>query len=122
MVGEEVNVTGGVGEGVNGSARVGVVVEASAVTEGGLSVGLAVIDEVAGRVVDMVGCARMGVSVSMVGGREGVMEKGLGATVTVLISWQAESKNPNNVRAAINRFMEPPEVLLFRKPLRWSFS
>jgi hypothetical protein len=92
-----------VGEGVN----VSVVVGEDPVVR------LGVIEEVGDRVADMVGWMRMGVSVRMVGGRDGVKAKGLGATVTVSMSRQAESKNDKTARAAINCFMVPPQIASF---------
>ena len=89
-----------VGEGVN----VSVVVGEDPVVR------LGVIEEVGDRVADMVGWIRMGVSVRMVGGRDGVTAKGLGATVTVSMSRQAESKNDETARATIKCFMVPPQI------------
>ena len=47
----------------------------------------------------------MGVGERMVGGREGVTTKGLGADVTISMSKQAESKNESTVSVTISHFI-----------------
>ena len=75
-----------VGEGENVSVKVGEGVNVSVVVGEDPTVRLGVIEEVGDSVAEMEGWMRMGVSVRMVGGREGVTPKGLGATVTVFKS------------------------------------
>ena len=110
IMAEGVNVLVGVGDEVKVSAKVGEGVDVSVVMGDDPAVGLGVIEEVGDRVADMVGWMRKGVSVRMVGGRDGVTAKGLGATVTVSMSRQAESKNDETARATINCFMVPPQI------------
>jgi hypothetical protein len=97
-------------EGVNVPVKVGEGVNVSVVVGEDPAVRMGVNEEVGERVADMVGWMRMGVSVRIVGECEGVTIKGLGATVTVSMSRQAESKNDETAMAAINCFMVPPQI------------